>query len=146
MLRKPMSKIAVIGAGSIGRRHFDNLTSLGMDAVLVPYRSYSPALLDNCDAAVIATATNVRLGPIIDAAERNLPMYIEKPLAFTCEDLAKIKNVTSKVADRSMLGYMMRYHPAFRALADMPMSNVVRFSFDIGHDVTKWRKNWKFVG
>ena len=137
-------RIAVIGAGSIGRRHFDNLISLGIDAVQVPYRSYRPDVLDGCDAAVIATATDVRTGPIADAADRDLPMYIEKPLAFRAADLAEIERLTAKVADRTMLGLMMRYHPAFRALADMDMSTAVRFSLDIGHDVTQWRQNWKF--
>ena len=136
-------RIAVIGAGSIGRRHFDNLVSLGIDAVQVPYRSYRPDVLDDCDAAVIATATDVRTGPIADAADRDLPMYIEKPLAFRAADLATIECLTAKVADRTMLGLMMRYHPAFRALADMDMSTAVRFSLDIGHDVTQWRQNWK---
>ena len=137
-------RIAVIGAGSIGRRHFDNLVSLGIDAVQVPHRSYRPDVLDDCDAAVIATATDVRTGPIADAADRDLPMYIEKPLAFRAADLAEIERLTAKVADRTMLGLMMRYHPAFRALADMDMSTAVRFSLDIGHDVTQWRQNWKF--
>lgn len=137
-------RIAVIGAGSIGRRHFDNLIALGIDAVQVPYRSYRPDVLDGCDAAVIATATDVRTGPIADAADRDLPMYIEKPLAFRAADLAEIERLTAKVADRTMLGLMMRYHPAFRALADMDMSTAVRFSLDIGHDVTQWRQNWKF--
>jgi predicted dehydrogenase len=137
-------RIAVIGAGSIGRRHFDNLVSLGIDAVQVPHRSYRPDVLDDCDAAVIATATDVRTGPIADAADRDLPMYIEKPLAFRAADLATIERLTAKVADRTMLGLMMRYHPAFRALADMDMSTAARFSLDIGHDVTQWRQNWKF--
>ena len=137
-------RIAVIGAGSIGRRHFDNLVSLGIDAVQVPYRSYRPDVLDGCDAAVIATATDVRTGPIAEAADRDLPLYIEKPLAFRAADLAEIDRLTAKVADRTMLGLMMRYHPAFRALADMDMSSTVRFSLDIGHDVTQWRQNWKF--
>jgi len=137
-------RIAVIGAGSIGRRHFDNLVSLGIDAVALPYREYAPNMLDGCDAVVIASATNVRLGPIADAAARDLPMYIEKPLAFRPDDLAEIALLTAKVADRSMVGLMMRYHPAFLRLSQMDMSGALRFSFDIGHDVTQWRQNWSF--
>jgi predicted dehydrogenase len=137
-------RIIVIGAGSIGRRHFDNLVSLGVDTVCVPYRAYRPDVLDHCDGVVIATATNVRFELIVDAAERSLPMYIEKPLAFRVDDLIKIGHLIEHVAHRSMLGFMMRYHPAFRALIDMDLSGVFRFSFDIGHDVTQWRENWEF--
>ena len=137
-------KIAIIGAGSIGQRHFNNLISLGADAILIHYRNYTPDILDRCDAVVIATATDVRISLISDAVDRSLPMYIEKPLAFRAADLAKIELLTQEVADRTIVGLMMRYHPAFCVLADMDMSNVARFSFDIGHDVNQWRKNWKF--
>ncbi|WP_194096033.1 Gfo/Idh/MocA family protein [Marivivens aquimaris] len=137
-------RIKVIGAGSIGRRHHDNLISLGIDSTLVPWREYSPAVMDDADAAVIATATDVRVGPIGDAAERNLPMYIEKPVAFRPEDLVRIEHMTRDVAEKSVVGLMMRYHPAFRLLADQDVSDAVRFSLDIGHDVTQWRQNWLF--
>ena len=134
----------MIGAGSIGQRHIENLASLGVDAVCVPYRAYRPDVLDGCDGVVIATATNVRFELITDAAERDLPMYIEKPLAFHVDDLNKILRTTEHVAHRSVLGFMMRYHPALRALADFDLSDVFNFSFDIGHDVTQWRDNWTF--
>jgi hypothetical protein len=38
-----------------------------------------------------------------------------------------------------MLGYMMRYHPAVRALAAADLSDVFQFALTIGHDVTQWR-------
>jgi predicted dehydrogenase len=137
-------RIVVVGAGSIGRRHIENLTSLGVDAVCVPYRAYTPNVLDHCDGVVIATATNVRFELIAHAAERDLPMYIEKPLAFRIDDLNKILCTIEHVAHRSVLGFMMRYHPALRVLADFDLSDAFHFSFDIGHDVTQWRDNWTF--
>lgn len=137
-------KIIVIGAGSIGRRHHDNLVHMGVDSHLVPWRAYRPEVLDGADAAVIATATDVRLAPIRDAAERGLPLYIEKPMAFRPDDLDQITALMAPVADRSMLGLMMRYHPAFRVLADLDLTETVRFSCDIGHDVTQWRANRRF--
>ena len=43
-----------------------------------------------------------------------------------------------------MVGFMMRYHAAFRALAAADLSDAFRFSLVIGHDVTQWRANWRF--
>jgi predicted dehydrogenase len=43
-----------------------------------------------------------------------------------------------------MLGLMMRYHPAVRALAASDLSDVFQFALTIGHDVTQWRQNWRF--
>lgn len=139
-------RIAVIGAGSIGKRHHGNLKTLGADAVLVPWRDYRGARqLQGFDGVVIATATQVRLPVIADAAGLGLPFYVEKPLAYDPAELAEIEKLAAPVAARSMLGYMMRYHPAFRFLARMDLSDIYRARFEIGHDVRQWRQNWRFA-
>ena len=97
------------------------------------------------DGVVIATATDVRLAPIAFAARHGLPVYVEKPLAFDAATLAAIEEMTRPVAARSMLGYMMRYHPAFRHLVAMDLGDIYRARFEIGHDVRKWRQNWTFA-
>lgn len=141
-------RVLVIGSGSIGRRHSDNLASLGAAVTTLSWREagLSGALLamDAAQAVVVATATDVRLPLIEAAAARGLPMYVEKPLAFAPDEVEAIAETAAPVADRSMLGYMMRYHPALRALAAMDLSDVFQFALTIGHDVTQWRANWRF--
>ena len=142
--------ILVIGAGSIGRRHAENLGALGVTAALIPWRGYSTEMLSarlakgNVHGVVIATATQIRLELIVTCAAANVPFYVEKPLAFDSVDLAKIVTAAAPVAQRSLVGFMMRYHPAFRYLAASDLSGTYRFGFEIGHDVTQWRQNWRF--
>ncbi len=140
-------RIAVIGAGSVGRRHHGNLEALGAKAVLIPYRDFSGdgAQLDGCDGVVIATATQVRRPLIALCAERGLPFYVEKPLAYDPAELETMAALAAPVAARSMLGYMMRYHPAVRYLARMDLSDIYRARFEIGYDVRQWRQNWRFA-
>lgn len=141
-------RVLVIGAGSIGRRHHGNLQTLGAASQLVSWREGgldgALAALDGADAAVIATATDIRLPLIEAAAARGLPMYIEKPLAFRPAEVEAIASVVAPVASRSMLGYMMRYHPAMQALAATDLGDTFQFALSIGHDVTQWRENWRF--
>jgi predicted dehydrogenase len=141
-------RVLVIGSGSIGRRHHDNLQALGVVPRLVSWRAAglagAVAAMDGAEAVVVATATDIRLPLIKAAAARGLPMYIEKPLAFRPEEVEAIAKAAAPVADRSMLGYMMRYHPAVRALAGADLSDVFQFALTIGHDVTQWRANWRF--
>lgn len=141
-------RVLVIGAGSIGRRHHDNLTTLGAVPKLLSWREAgfagAAAAMDQADAVVVATATNIRQPLIQFAADRGLPIYIEKPLAFYAAELEIIEMIAEPVAARSMIGYMMRYHPAMRALADSDLSDVFQFALTIGHDVTQWRANWRF--
>ncbi len=141
--------VVVVGAGSIGRRHHDNLVALGARVELIGWRGFSAdalaaRLATGADAVVIATATDVRL-PLIDVCARaGVPVYVEKPLAFRPGEVEAVAALAAPVAIRSMLGVMMRYHPAFRTLAAADLSDVFQFSLSIGHDVTQWRADWRF--
>lgn len=138
----------VIGAGSIGKRHAGNLQALGAPVELIPYRAFdADALGKRTDVAgiVIATATPIRLEIIALCAEQNWPFYVEKPLAWTQAQIDAIYTAAAPVADRSMVGFMMRYHPALRALAARDLSDIYSFAFEIGHDVRQWRENWAFA-
>lgn len=143
-------RILVIGAGSIGRRHAENLNNLGALVELIGWRGYSADLLAarlskrDVQGVVIATATQIRLELIAKCAAADVPFYVEKPLAFQAADLALIAATAAPVAQRSVIGFMMRYHPAFRYLAAADLSDTYRFGFEIGHDVTQWRQNWRF--
>jgi predicted dehydrogenase len=141
-------RVLVIGSGSIGRRHHDNLQALGASSRLVSWRDSglggALAAMTDAQAVVVATATDIRLPLIEAAAAQGLPVYIEKPLAYRPADVETIADIAAPVADRSMVGTMLRYHPAVRALADSDLGDVFQFSLTIGHDVTQWRQNWRF--
>jgi predicted dehydrogenase len=140
----------VVGSGSIGRRHHDNLTALGAEVHLLGWRGLDMATLEaliggaKSAAVVIATATQVRLELIALCARLGAPFYVEKPLAFRMEELERIYAVAAPVAARSMVGFMMRYHPAFQALMEAPIAAPYGFHMEIGHDVRQWRQNWRF--
>lgn len=135
----------VIGSGSIGTRHHANLTALGAEADLIGWRDLKLETLDltGRTGLVIATATQIRLPLVERAAAANVPVYVEKPLAYRRGDLADLMTVAQPIADRSVLGLMMRYHPAIRALHTDPI-DAYSFHFEIGHDVRQWRPNWRF--
>ncbi|MDQ2090462.1 Gfo/Idh/MocA family protein [Marimonas arenosa] len=139
----------VMGSGSIGRRHHDNLKGLGAEVHLFGWRGLDLATLEAMvggaasAAVVIATATQVRLELIELCGRLGVPFYVEKPLAFRMDTLARIQTAAAPVANRSMVGFMMRYHPAVRALVNEPIS-AYGFHIEIGHDVRQWRQNWQF--
>ncbi|MEJ6403925.1 Gfo/Idh/MocA family protein [Yoonia sp. 2307UL14-13] len=138
----------VIGAGSIGKRHAGNLAALGEKVELIPYRSFDHAAIgkrNDVAGMVIATATPIRLDLITLCAEKGWPFYVEKPLAWTTEQVDALYDAAAPVAHRSVIGLMMRYHPAIRTLAARDLSNIYSFAFEIGHDVRQWRANWSFA-
>lgn len=148
-------KILVIGAGSAGKRHHENLVALGADSTLMAYSEFADAdsgappdetRVRGWDGAVVATSTHIRLEVVRRLAAAGVPLYIEKPLAFRTADVLEIVDAAKDVASRSMVGFMMRYHPALRYLGDTDLTGIYRFSFEIGHDVTRWRPGRHFAG
>lgn len=138
----------VVGAGSIGQRHARNLAALGQKVDLIPYRAFDAATVaqrGDVAGVIIATATPIRLSLITLCAARDWPFYVEKPLGWTQDQIAAIYDAAAPVADRAMVGFMMRYHPALRALASLDLSDIYSFTFEIGHDVRQWRANWSFA-
>lgn len=146
-------RILVIGTGSIGTRHANNIEALGGRAERLSLRELgldgvlARIAKDDAQGAVIATATQLRQ-PLIEAcAERGLPVYVEKPVAYTRQGLADFYAAALPIAERSIAGFMMRYHPLLRPLQDIVAEDdIFRFDFEIGHDVTQWRANWSFAG
>jgi len=144
-------QILVIGTGSIGKRHAQNLATLGARPVALSLRALGlDGVLRAVDTApaqgaVIATASQLRQPLIVACAARGLPVYIEKPLAYRPDDLAALY-AASHLAARSMAGFMMRYHPLLpHLLASAAEDDIYRFDLEIGHDVTQWRANWSFA-
>ncbi|QFT32790.1 Inositol 2-dehydrogenase/D-chiro-inositol 3-dehydrogenase [Labrenzia sp. THAF82] len=141
----------VVGAGSIGKRHFDNLKALGKQAELLPWRRFDSLMFDamlkqkkSRVAVVIATGTRIRFELISRCAEYDVPLYIEKPLAYTRDQLDQIFSIPEELQRRSVVGFMMRYHPIVQKLAEFKLSNPFRSTFTIGHDVNQWRSEWCF--
>ena len=136
--------VAVIGAGSIGKRHAENLRRLGAFVELLPWRELDRVALsarDDICALVIATETPIRLELISLCAQKGWSFYAEKPLAWRVEQARQIHVAAEPVAARSMVGFMMRWHPVVRALSAMDLSDIYRIHAEVGHDVRKWRAN-----
>ena len=146
-----MMKYFVIGAGSIGKRHAQNLAFLGADVTIIAFRDFDMANFisqlssynQNC-AVVIATPTNIRMPLISQCARAGAALYIEKPLAYQSQDMDAIYNLPNATLKRSVAGFMMRYHPIIKKLLAHDMGDIDRASFAVGHDVNQWRDDWQF--
>jgi predicted dehydrogenase len=122
-------KILIAGLGSIGRRHFRNLISLGeKDIVLLRTRkatlsddeltgfpvetSLEGALQKHKpDAVVVANPTSMHLDVAIPAAEAGCHLLLEKPVSNSLERLDVLQQAAQKSGSRILVGFQFRYHP-----------------------------------
>jgi predicted dehydrogenase len=118
-------KVAVIGAGHMGRFHaekFARLPGVELTAVVDPDPARAKIqdfkqVLGDVQAAVIAVPTNLHHEVARACLERGLHVLVEKPLAATLEEADDLVDLASKKNAVLQVGHVQRYSNAFRALA-----------------------------
>jgi UDP-N-acetylglucosamine 3-dehydrogenase len=133
---KDMPRVAVIGAGAMGRNHLRVLNEMGgADLVAVgdadeataerSARFYRvPAFTDHRallaeakpDAVVVSVPTNLHYGVVMDALHAGVHVLVEKPIAST-EDEAR--EMIAAAHDRGVVltvGHIERYNPVILEL------------------------------
>jgi predicted dehydrogenase len=136
-------KFLIAGLGSIGRRHFRNLISLGeKDIVLVRTRKGTlpddelagyPVETDlnealnthKPDAVIIANPTSMHLDVAIPAAEAGCHILLEKPVSHSLERLDVLQNAMQKSGSRILVGFQFRYHPTLNKARDLIQSEAL---------------------
>ncbi len=128
---KPVKNIPIIliGFGSIGRRHYANLETLGYRNIAV----YDPLLkswpagvkrvakLDARTLAAFKTAficnpTSEHVETAILCARAGLDLFIEKPLGHTRQGMVKLAELCERQQLVTMVGCNVRFDPALQAI------------------------------
>jgi predicted dehydrogenase len=130
-------KLAVIGAGAIGRKHVE-LIAHAPEAKLVgladpapaaadlartlgvPHFADAAALLDATapDGVVIASPNALHLPHGLAAIERGIPALIEKPIAHTLDAAQALVAASERARVPILVGHHRRYNPIVRAARD----------------------------
>lgn len=115
--------IGVVGFGSIGRRHAQNLRTLGVDVVLVRTEGAGNDLglsevrtIDRlrADAVIVCTPTGTHLAIIESLLERGVPVLCEKPLVATPFDSERLVPRMAAAHVPCRVALNMRFHPSVR--------------------------------
>ena len=157
---KTQSNFAILGFGSIGRRHLASinkicptskvrvLTSQKIDqrqygANVTWHHTIDAVLQTQPDYAVIATSAALH-GEYLDAlAAKSCKVLIEKPVAATVEQAGRIQNVAKSVKVPPVVAYNIRFSRALGvvhdALARCLIGNVHVVHAVVGQDLAQWR-------
>lgn len=122
-------KSLVVGGGSIGRRHLQNLKVLGVDQLgLVEIDFHRRRSLSNeCaavefadldegldwlpDCVVLATPSHLHAEQALHILRRGFDLLVEKPLCHTLELLPQLADLATRTNLISLVGCNMRFHP-----------------------------------
>jgi predicted dehydrogenase len=126
-----MLKFLIVGFGSIGKRHFDNLRQIGgveaavltrrcIDLPGVPlFNSIEDALHQEYDAVLITNETSLHIATAIAFVERGYNLFIEKPLGNSLKDTDRLADLVGQRNLKVMIGCNMRFHPAVSSVRDL---------------------------
>jgi len=132
-----MINILIVGFGSIGKRHFDNLNRIGgVEAsvltrrnILLPetrvYHSMAQAVNEQFDAVFITNETALHVPTAIAFAERGCHLFMEKPVADSLQDVDRLTALVRKHNLKAMVGYNMRFHPAVMRGKDLVREGII---------------------
>jgi len=150
-----MPKFLIVGFGSIGKRHFDNLRQMENVRVSIltrrhldlpdtkVYSSIEEAVNNDFDAIFITNETVLHITTAIAFAERGYNLFIEKPLSHSLEDVDKLVSLVSKHNLKVMVGCNMRFHPSVRLLKEFiqrgKIGQVISARIEAGQYLPDWR-------
>jgi len=130
-------KFLVVGCGSIGQRHIGNLLSLSAGEIIACdtrqdrlqavsekyglkiYTDVEQALEQKVNAVLICSPTSLHIPTALSAAERELHLFIEKPLSHTLEGVDQLARTTSTRGLTALVGCNMRFFPTIKLVKDL---------------------------
>jgi predicted dehydrogenase len=129
-------KFLIAGFGSIGRRHFRNLLTLGerdivflrsnrstlSDEEILDFpveKNLDAALAHNPDVVIISNPTALHLDIAIPAAEIGCHLFIEKPISHSLERIGELQTAVSTGGSIVFTAFQFRFHPGLALIQKM---------------------------
>lgn len=153
-------KALVVGLGSIGTRHLNNLCRLGignlsafrqrglsppfevLDRDVRIFKDYNKALEDGPEMVVIANPTAYHVPFAIKALEARSHVYIEKPLSHTLEGTERLTELAEGKDRVVMIGCQLRFHPNIEAIKQWIQEKVIGRIFSVYVDTGEYLPSW----
>jgi predicted dehydrogenase len=165
-MRIQIKLIAIIGLGSIGRRHLRILKNIRPDINVVLVRSgkgkkwpeeqlatlvvnrLSDAISLGIDAAIISSPSIFHAEHAIELIRNKIPTLIEKPLSSSIEDAQAVFKIWEKNKSLVLLGYVLRYKTSIASfkskLSSEAIGNIESINIRCESFLPKWRPEQDF--
>jgi len=151
-------RVLIIGGGSIGKRHINNLRSLGHRQIWVLKRqkdadfesnfnvnvvtSFQEASTIELDSVFVCTPTSLHNDALAFAVSNQLHIFMEKPLIHDEKGLEIAKQLMLQNQKLFFIGFMLRYHPIVKQIKAILDSNelgaIYAARFEFGSYLPYW--------
>lgn len=149
-------RVGVVGFGSIGQRHTQNLINLGVEDLLLlrlkgrgnkygirEYYSIENFFCGNPDSVIIAVPTSEHIHFLREVILRGNSFLCEKPLVSSFVHLTELEQLLKGYDKLGAVAMNMRYHPCIIAVRDLIQDQVIgeilSARFFVGQYLPDWR-------
>jgi predicted dehydrogenase len=158
-----IENIAIIGLGSIGRRHLRLAREFRSEIKIIAVRSgkggevpeekiadkivynIKDAMDIGIQAAVISTPAVYHIKQAKKLMEADIHVLVEKPLSHNMENIDDLLKIAENSTAVGLVGYCLRYDPGAIKFKEMLDSNelgkILRINVDCGSYLPDWRPN-----
>lgn len=151
----------VVGGGSIGKRHLQNLKAegvgelglvetdserrgaLALELKTVEFSELEAGLDWSPDFVVVATPTHLHVRHALQAARRGCDVFVEKPLSHVAEGLSELSELVERNHLVSLVGCNMRFHPGPARVKELLVQGVLGKVFFARVQVGSYLPDWR---
>jgi len=135
--------ILIIGFGSIGQRHFNNLKTLGFHPEIYSHHLHqTKPSRKSYDLILICSRTADHLQDIKKFKKLSQNFFIEKPVAASVAQAQAIKKILKN--KKVMLGYVLIFHPLIKKIRSLlnrkKLGDVFLAQLHAGYYLPYWRQ------
>jgi predicted dehydrogenase len=153
-------KILVVGRGSAGNRHIQNLMHLGYRRLSV-YRSrragsvavssgeeircyydLEEALSQGPDVVFITNPTSFHMPVALAAAEHGCNLFIEKPISHSLEGCEELLSLVKRRKILATVGYNLRFHPVLQTAREILLEEKIGKVLSVRAWVGQYLPDW----
>ncbi len=156
-----ISKVAVIGLGSIGRRHVNNLRSLfptacllsmsasgrivkeGLEGVDEVVASLSQLIDHKPDFVIVASPASLHANHSIPLIEAGIPVLIEKPVTASVADAKALLEAVASHNTPVAVGYCLRYMPSAIEVKRLLDEGVIGPIYNVHSTFGQYLPDWR---
>lgn len=153
-------KFLVVGCGSIGKRHIQNLQCLGINDIIAvdiqedrrrevetkfgiaAFHDLNSALTYGADVAIICTPNIYHVRDAIQAAKFGCHLFVEKPLSDSLANLDKLANEIEKKQLTSFIGCNFKFDPGMNYTKQLMDKNKIGNIISIRSQFGQYLPNW----
>jgi len=152
----------IVGLGSIGQRHLNNIKKMYKDMDLIVHRHqkhkdskiegirYITYDLDEAldlepDFAIICNPSPFHIDSALKIADRGVHLLIEKPISSSTEGVEELIALAKERKIKLMVGYNLRFLDSLnffrKAVQDLIVGEMFSIKVDVGQNIQYWREN-----